>query len=146
MESMRDRLGVALEALLTCTAIGGAEAADSYAETRAARVENFEALNFVLPLSLSDERFEDPAQRKPVRSPLAAARATARSLAGTITSISAPTSTRWPEPSKTSPRASSHSRAPERAWVRAPLALASLSDRPHRGTSSLRQDSGHGRR
>lgn len=70
MESMRDLLGVALATLLTCTAIGGAEAAESDAETSATMVEIFEALSFVLPLSLSDERFEDPAQRKAITAAL----------------------------------------------------------------------------
>ncbi len=57
----------------------------------------------------------------------------AGSLAGAITSISAPTSMRCREPSKTSPRASSCSCAPVRVWVCAPLVLASPSDRPSSG-------------
>ncbi len=70
MRSMRDRLGVALAALLTCTAISSAEAADSDAETRATMGKIFAALSFVLPLSLSDERVEDPAQRKAITAAL----------------------------------------------------------------------------
>lgn len=66
MGSLRDRLGAALAALLICTAIGAAEAADPDAATRATMGQIFEALSYVLPLSLSDERFEDPARRKAI--------------------------------------------------------------------------------
>ena len=41
-------------------------AAEPDAETRATMGEIFEALSFVLPLNLSDARFEDPARRKAI--------------------------------------------------------------------------------